>query len=78
MEKNKITGKPSIDLPHLKWYPEEAYNGELPKERAYEYMFKRNKSHLNDTVLKYFGRVITYREFFKKKITICTVRLSNV
>ena len=66
MEKNKITGKPSIDLPHLKWYPEEAYNGELPKERTYEYMFKRNKSHLNDTVLKYFGRVITYREFFKK------------
>ena len=61
-----ITGKPSIDRPHLRWYPEESYTRETPKMTAYEYMKQRNKGYNNDMVFKYFGKKITYREFFEK------------
>ena len=61
-----ITGKPSIDRPHLRWYPEESYTGEIPKMRAYDYMRERNVGYENDLVFKYFGKKITYREFFEK------------
>lgn len=65
-EKKKFTGKPSIDHPHWQWYPEEIYLAEVPKLKAYDYMKQRNEAYLNDVVLRYFGRKITYREFFKK------------
>lgn len=65
-ESQKLTGRPSIDKPHQKWFPEESYEGEIPKVTAYEYMRERNKLYLNDIVLQYFGRNITYREFFEK------------
>ena len=66
MEETKKTGKPSIDMPHHRWYPEEAYNREVPKAKAYDYMKQRNQNYLNDVVLRYFGRKITYREFLAK------------
>lgn len=62
----KLVGKPSIDRPHLKWYPEEAYTLELPKLSAYQYMEQRNQKYINDIVLRYFGKEIRYHEFFKK------------
>ena len=61
-----ITGKPSIDRPHLRWYPEESYTRETPKMKAYDYMKERNKGYYNDMVFKYFGKKITYREFFER------------
>ncbi len=65
-ESKKLTGKPSIDKPHLRWFPKESYETELPKVNAYQYMKERNQPYLNDIVLQYFGRNITYREFFEK------------
>ena len=62
----KRTGKPSLDHPHWRWYPKEAYERPIPKEKAYDYMKERNEGYLNDIVLRYFGRKITYREFFDK------------
>ena len=61
-----LTGKPSVDRPHLRWYPEESYTGEIPKMKACDYMSQRNQGYENDVVFKYFGRKITYREFFEK------------
>lgn len=65
-ESKKMTGKPSIDRPHLKWYPEESYTKEIPKISAYDYMRERNERYMNDVVFRYFGREIKYREFFRK------------
>lgn len=62
----KKIGKPSIDLPHLKWYPEESYLTEMPKKTAYQYMKDRNKGYENDIVFRYFGREIRYRELQEK------------
>lgn len=65
-ESKKMTGKPSIDRPHLRWYKEESYTREIPKMTAFQYMKERNQSYLNDVVFRYFGRTIKYREFFQR------------
>ncbi len=64
MEQKKLTGYPSIDKPWLKYYSEEAINAKLPECTIYEYLWENNKDHLNDIVLNYFGRKITYGEMF--------------
>ncbi len=58
------TGYPSIDKPWLKYYSEEAKNAKLPECTIYEYLWERNKDHLNDVALNYFDRKITFRELF--------------
>lgn len=65
-ESKKLTGKPSIDRPHLQWYPKESYTGGIGKMKAYDYMIIRNMQYKNDVVFRYFGREIKYAEFFRK------------
>lgn len=68
-QSKKMTGKPSVDRPHLKWYPEESYAEETPEWMgmgAYDYMLVRNRPYMNDVVLRYYGREVKYREFFRK------------
>ena len=64
-----LTGKPSIDKPHLKFYPEEALKQELPETTMYDYMYKLNKDHLDEIALIFdtgFDETkITYRELFE-------------
>lgn len=64
-QEKSLTGYPSIDKPWLKYYTEEAINAELPECSLYEYMYRNNKEHLGDNAINYFGRKITYGEFFK-------------
>ncbi len=62
----KLTGYPSIDKPWLKYYSEEAANAPLPECTVWENIYKRNKDHLTDMALLYFGKKISYGKMFSE------------
>ena len=61
-----LTGYPSIDKPWLKYYSEAAINAPLPERTVWENIYKRNKDHLTDTALLYFGKKISYGKMFSE------------
>lgn len=61
-----MTGYPSIDKPWLKYYSEEAIHSPLPERTVWENIYKRNKDHLTDTALLYFGKKISYGKMFSE------------
>lgn len=61
----KITGKPSIDKPWLKYYDEEVLNKKLPEKTIYEYIAENNKKYPNRIALNYFGKKISYGQLLK-------------
>lgn len=61
----ELTGYPSIDKPWLKYYSEEALNTPLPECTVYELLWEKNKDHLDDIALMYFGKKISYRRLFE-------------
>ena len=58
------TGYPSKDKPWLKYYPEEAIVSNIPKMKAIDYIYERNKDYPNQIALSYFGKNISYDELF--------------
>ena len=58
------TGYPSKDKPWLKYYPEEAIVSNIPKMKAIDYIYERNKDYLNQIALSYFGKNVSYDELF--------------
>jgi long-chain acyl-CoA synthetase len=61
-----MTGKPSIDRPWLKYYPEGADKAPIPEMTAYEYLYERNKDYLDGIALEYYGAKISYAKLFEK------------
>ena len=61
-----LTGHPSIDKPWLKYYTDEQIKTDMPQMSAYKYLFEQNKKYLSRTALSYYGRKITFDEFFTK------------
>lgn len=59
-----LIGYPRIDKPWLKYYPKSAIMSDMPKMKIIDYIYERNKNHLNQIALSYFGKNITYSEFF--------------
>ena len=59
-------GLPSIDMPWLKYYPEELISFDLPDKTVYEFALEANQDNMHNTALEYFGRKTTYADFFKK------------
>lgn len=63
-EEREVTGYPSIDQPWLKYY------GSNPtpnlSQTVYQVVYERNRDHLTDIALEYFGRKITYQELFQQ------------
>lgn len=53
----------SVNMPWLKFYTEEQIMGEMPKKKIYDYMMEKNRDHLDDIALFYFGKKITYKKF---------------
>lgn len=67
MEERKMTlKKASVEKPWLKYYTEEAINGELPVATIYGYLYENNKDYLDRVALNYFDKKITYGELFEK------------
>ena len=64
MTETKLTGYPSIDKPWLKYYTEEAIQAPLPTESLYTYMYNKNRDHLSETAMTYFGRKISFGQMF--------------
>lgn len=65
-----LTGYASIDKPWLKYYPEGAENRPLPQKTLFQAVYEANKDHQSDYAFNYFGKRITYREFFHKVDTV--------
>lgn len=61
-----LTGYPSIDKPWLKYYSEEAINAPLPECSLYDLLHERNKNHLQDYAINYFGKKMTFQTFFER------------
>lgn len=65
-EEKKTTDFPSIDMPWLKYYSEEAICAPMPECTVYEYLWESNKDHLDNIALNYFGKRISFRELFSQ------------
>ncbi len=55
---------PSIDRPWLKYYTDEQINAELPQYKAFDYIYEKNIEYKNSVAFNYYGRKITYGQFF--------------
>ena len=58
--------KPSQRKPWLKVFPKEALTAEIPKCTAYQYLRQENEPHLKKPALHYYGKDISYGEFFNR------------
>lgn len=58
--------KPSELKPWLKYFPPESIDMELPKCSAYGYIKQKNAGRLNATALHYYGKNISFKEFFAR------------
>ena len=54
----------SVAKPWLKYYDASFIGQPLPDCTTFEYLYQQNKQHLNEPALEYFGRKITYADFF--------------
>jgi long-chain acyl-CoA synthetase len=59
-----MTGKPSIDKPWLKYYPEGVEKIPLPEATAYQHLYNSNKDYFDGIALEYFGKQISFGEVF--------------
>ncbi len=75
MSEQKLTGYPSIDKPWLKYYSEEAINAPLPQGSLYDYMHSCNSDRPNDVAISFYGKDITYQQFFDR-IEVCAKALA--
>lgn len=57
--KGPITGYPSIDKPHLKYFSDEIIKMDIPKMNAYRYMLENNREN-KENALNYAYRKISY------------------
>ena len=60
----ELTGRPSVDMPHLRFFPKGSADIELPKMSLYDNIYERNVNFPKDTALEYFGNKITYDKLF--------------
>lgn len=61
----KQTGFASIDKPWLKYYDTTPENIEIPDNSIYDYLHSNNTENLDDVVLNYYHKKITYRQLFQ-------------
>ncbi len=57
-------GYPSIDKPWMKYYTDDNIRSDIPYKTAYDYIFDKNIDNMNRNAFDFFGRKITYKEFF--------------
>lgn len=61
-----MTGYPSIDKPWLKYYKEDDLKHIAENTTIYQNIYNNNYKYPDDVALIYYGRSISYREFFNK------------
>lgn len=63
-DRQELTGYPSKDRPWLKYYDKRPEDLVYPDKTLWQFVWDNNKNHMDDVVLQYFGKRITYRMFF--------------
>lgn len=58
------TGKASVDKVWLENYSEDAILSDVPNMKIYDYIYENNKNNLDDVIIEYYGKNITYKELF--------------
>lgn len=61
-----LSGKLSIDKPHVKYYSELQNKILNPEISIYDYLKRCNENNLNAKAISYFGSYLNFREFLKK------------
>lgn len=64
MSEQKLTGYPAIDKPWLKYYDSKFLTDPIPKMNIFSYLRAMTDACDNLTAISYYGREISYREFF--------------
>lgn len=59
------TGYPSVDKPWLRYYSQEQIDAKLPQYKIFDYIYSENKNHESTAAFNYYGRKITYGQFFE-------------
>ena len=63
-KQDSFTGYASIDKPHQKFFKKGTMEVEMPKVKMYDFLYERTKQHPNFTALNFYGRKITFAEFY--------------
>lgn len=66
MEKQKLTGYPSIDKPWLKYYNQYSINMKIPSMTAFSFLRHCNQEHLDFYAIRYMRERISFHDFFDK------------
>lgn len=56
--------KPSVERPWLKYYSQDAIDAAVPVCSLYDYIYNNNRDYLDGVAINYFGREISFRQFF--------------
>ena len=56
--------KPSVERPWLKYYSQDAIDATVPVCSLYDYIYNNNRDYLDGVAINYFGREISFRQFF--------------
>lgn len=64
MEDKKLTGYPTIDMPHQKYFRERPLRNFDVNQKIYSLILDANKSNLDYKAIGYMGKNITYKELF--------------
>lgn len=63
-KKSEVACYPSIDRPWLKYYTDSARNAKMPQLTMYKYIYNINRNFPKDIALEFYGRKISYKDFF--------------
>jgi len=66
MNMKSMTGYPSIDKPWLKYYNSSTLEERTTGCTAFDLIYENNRNNLKQVAFLYFGREITYWEFFSR------------
>ena len=64
MEDKKLTGYPTIDMPHQKYFRERPLRNFDVNQKIYSLILDANKSNLDYEAIGYMEKNITYKELF--------------
>ena len=59
-----MTGYPHIDKPWMKYYEGMDLTKEMPNTNMFDYIKTKNRNRLSLISQEFYGRKITYNEFF--------------
>ncbi|MDO5574502.1 MAG: AMP-binding protein [bacterium] len=66
LQNRSFTNHGSIDQPWLQFYTQSQFNVQIPQQTIYQYMYQCSKDYPEMQAIGYFGKSMSYREFFHR------------